>query len=234
MSTLALETSIPMVEIFETVEGEGLKTGYPTTFIRLYNCNLRCTWCDTPYSYAPHKPEYTATVTEIMTDVDSYQNRYICLTGGEPLLYTEKALILIQQLAERPYIEDIHIETNGAIDLTPFHQWRIQHPQGDKVRFIMDFKLSKSGERTRMLMRNFEDLLARDEVKFVISDREDFVEALETVTHEVKEGEILFSPEWTSLSPQTLVEWMLASNQKQIRLNLQTHKYIWHPDQRGV
>ena len=78
---------LPLVEIFETVEGEGTGAGFPTVFVRLYGCNLRCVWCDTPYSYAPAKPERTLTIAEIVDEVRKYGARRICLTGGEPLLY---------------------------------------------------------------------------------------------------------------------------------------------------
>jgi 7-carboxy-7-deazaguanine synthase len=228
------QITLPLVEIFQTVEGEGGKAGYPTTFIRIYNCNLRCTWCDTPYSYAPHPPEMTATVGEILEQVERYGNRHICLTGGEPLLYRDKALALLQELAPLPFLEDIHIETNGAIDLLPFHRWRESSPHGEKIRFIMDFKLLSSGERNKMILGNFLHLTDRDEIKFVISDREAFDEALSVVNRHVRRGQILFSPEWNSLPPDQLVDWLLQSELKDIRLNLQTHKYIWDPDRRGV
>lgn len=228
------EITLPLVEIFQTVEGEGGKTGYPTTFIRLHNCNLRCSWCDTPYSYAPHPPEMIATVEEILKQVKHYGNHHICLTGGEPLLYRDKVLALLQELAPLPFLEDIHIETNGAIDLLPFHRWREASPHGKKIRFIMDFKLTSSGERDKMIIGNFHYLTERDEIKFVISSRDEFNEALSVVENHVRRGQILFSPEWNTLAPDRLVAWLLESKRKNIRLNLQTHKYIWDPERRGV
>lgn len=228
------QITLPLVEIFQTVEGEGGKAGFPTTFIRLHNCNLRCAWCDTPYSYAPHPPEMFATVEEILAKVKHYGNRHICLTGGEPLLYGEKSLALLQELAPLPFLEDIHIETNGAIDLFPFHRWRQSSPHGGKIRFIMDFKLRSSGERDKMIHDNFRHLTERDEIKFVIADREDFNEALSVAESNACPAQILFSPEWNALSPDRLVSWLLQCPRKDIRLNLQAHKYIWDPDRRGV
>lgn len=230
----AKNLTLPMVEIFQTVEGEGLKAGYPTTFIRLYNCNLRCTWCDTKYSYAPYPPEFTATIGEIVEQVERYGNPCICLTGGEPLLYEEKALALIQELAALPSVEDIHIETNGAIRLDRFDTWRKSVPEGKKVRFVMDYKLTSSGEREKMIESNFHLMDERDEIKFVIANREEFDEAMEVVRRCVRKGNILFSPVWETLPPSRLVEWILAGENKRIKLNLQTHKYIWDPNKRGV
>lgn len=89
---------LPMVEIFETVEGEGLKAGFLTTFVRLFNCNLRCVWCDTKYSYAPHTPEFYATIAEVAEKTKALGNPSVCLTGGEPLMHGAKSLALILSL----------------------------------------------------------------------------------------------------------------------------------------
>lgn len=231
MQTIA---KLPMVEIFQTVEGEGLKSGFPTTFVRLYNCNLRCTWCDTQYSYAPHPPEFYASVDEIAVQVDRLGNPSVCLTGGEPLMHGEKSLALLQKLTENPLISDIHVETNGGIDLRPFAQWREGNPEAAKVRFIMDYKLSSSGEKERMVMENFLLLQPQDEIKFVIAKRGEFEEAGEVIEKHYRKGQLLFSPVWDVLPPAELVEMLLQSPYRQARLNLQTHKYIWHPDQKGV
>lgn len=227
--------TLPMVEIFQTVEGEGLKTGFPTTFVRLYNCNLRCTWCDTVYSYAPHPPEFFATIPEIVDQVKTYRNPVICLTGGEPLMHGQKSSALIQALAELEEIEDIHIETNGAIDLLPFHQLRKEHTDASrKVRFIMDFKLASSGEKERMMLKNFHALLPQDEIKFVVGNQEEFDEACEIIDQHYRLGQLLFSPVWDKMEPAALVELLLSSPYKKAKLSLQTHKYIWHPEQKGV
>lgn len=166
---------LPMVEIFETVEGEGLRAGFPTTFVRVFHCNLRCTWCDTTYSYAPSKPEFYATIEEIVQKVAEFGNVNVCLTGGEPLMHGEKSLKLIEELANVSFIEDIHIETNGAIPLQPFVTLRNENENvGKKMRFIMDYKLPASGEMAKMVEENFDLLDDQDEIKFVIQDRQDY------------------------------------------------------------
>lgn len=226
---------LPMVEIFETVEGEGLKAGFLTTFVRLYNCNLRCVWCDTKYSYAPHPPEFYATIEEIVEKTAQYGNPNVCLTGGEPLMHGAKSLALMQALAEAEVIQDIHIETNGAIDLTPFQKERSANAKTmSKVRFILDYKLASSGESERMMLSNFDLLEPQDEIKFVVGSEAEFQEASKVIEDYYKQGQILFSPVWEKLAPADLVKMLLQSPYKGAKLSLQTHKYIWHPDTKGV
>jgi 7-carboxy-7-deazaguanine synthase len=226
---------LPMVEIFETVEGEGVKAGFPTTFVRVFNCNLRCTWCDSTYSYAPSKPEFMASIEEIVIKVKQLGNVHVCLTGGEPLMHGDKSLELMKQLAELDFIEDIHIETNGAISLKAFANLRRENQLvGDRVRFIMDYKLPASGEMEQMIEGNFHYLEDPDEVKFVIQDRVDYETAVQAYQHLYLKGTVLFSPVWGKLAPETLVNWILADKLKRVKLSLQTHKYIWDPETRGV
>ncbi|WP_124728764.1 radical SAM protein [Staphylospora marina] len=223
-----------MVEVFQTVEGEGTRAGFPTTFVRVYNCNLRCTWCDTPYSYAPAKPEYVASVREIIDRVRTFPARHICLTGGEPLMHGDKSLLLLRELARLDHVRDVHVETNGAVALHPFDAWRRGGPDGRKVRFILDWKLPASGETERMIPENLDLLTDRDEIKFVIADERDFREAVEVLRTRVKEGQPLFSPVWETMPPARLVELMLAHELTDVKLSLQLHKIIWHPETRGV
>lgn len=229
------DPKLSMVEIFETVEGEGTRAGFPTTFIRLFYCNLRCVWCDTPYSYAPYKPEYEARVSEIVQKVKNYPHPSVCLTGGEPLLHGRKVERLIEALAGINYIEDIHIETNGSIDLEPFAKLRKSHEAvWRKVRFILDYKLPASGENGRMIHRNFDWLRENDEVKFVIAGEDDFLHAKKIVQTEMKKGIPLFSPVWEKMEPARLVDLMLRHKLGHVKLNLQMHKFIWDPNLRGV
>lgn len=226
---------LPMVEIFETVEGEGTRAGFVTTFVRLFNCNLRCTWCDTTYSYAPAKPEYFAAIEEIVQQVTAYGNHYICLTGGEPLMHGEKSLALVEALAAIPFVSDIHIETNGAIDLQPFVELRMMNSDAaSKVRFVMDWKLPASGEMERMIPENLQLLEAQDELKFVVGDDQDFAIACDLLDQYTPKALPLFSPVWETMPPARLVEKLLQSGKKNVKLSLQIHKVIWHPDARGV
>lgn len=230
-----LQWKLPMVEIFETVEGEGSLAGFPTVFVRVFHCNLRCHWCDTPYSYAPEKPAFEATIGEIIAQIQSFKSKRICFTGGEPLIHREKSAALLLEMASLGHIVDIHIETNGAIDLKPFHHLRknVQSLK-EKMRFIMDYKLKASGERAKMIDDNFMHLQDNDEIKFVISSDEDFQEALDVITSYHKKGQLLFSPVWETMSPRRLVEKVLENELVDVKVSLQLHKIIWDPNERGV
>ncbi|MFD0695847.1 7-carboxy-7-deazaguanine synthase QueE [Paenibacillus sp. GCM10027628] len=221
---------IPMVEIFETVEGEGTRAGFPTVFVRLFGCNLRCTWCDTKYSYPPAEAERTMTIAEILSEVSAYRSRHICLTGGEPLLYGEKSLALVEALAAFEQVDDLHIETNGAIDLAPF----VQAIASPKVRYIMDFKLPDSGEMGQMITSNLGLLREQDELKFVIGSEDDFRTAVEVLQQHPTKALPMFSPVWETMPPRKLVELMLAAGLSKVKLNMQLHKIIWDPAMRGV
>lgn len=229
-----LQIRLPMVEVFETVEGEGMRAGFPTVFVRVFHCNLRCSWCDTPYSYAPAKPVYFATIEEIVGQVNQFSSRAVCLTGGEPLMHQDLSVQLIQALANIESIDDIHIETNGAISLAPFEALRRDNVcVGKKVRFILDYKLPGSGENRKMKAENFTYLRDTDEVKFVIGDKADFLFAMEMLSH-IESGIPLFSPVWETMSPQELVSLILEYKLAQVKLHLQMHKVIWDPSARGV
>lgn len=230
-----LNWTIPMVEIFETVEGEGTAAGFPTVFVRVFHCNLRCTWCDTTYSYAPAKPAFEATIAEIIERISQFKSRRICFTGGEPLIHREKSAALILAMAELSHIVDIHIETNGAIDIAPFAKLREEHDVvKQKARFVIDYKLPASGEREKMIDENFKQLSECDEIKFVIANDEDFEVAKQVIEQFHKRGQVLFSPVWESMPPKKLVEQMLAESLVDVKLSLQMHKIIWDPNERGV
>lgn len=230
-----LQWSLPMVEIFETVEGEGICAGFPTVFVRTFHCNLRCHWCDTPYSYAPAKPAFEATISEILANIQRYSSKRICFTGGEPLIHREKSAALLVAMAQLDHIVDIHIETNGAIPIEPFANLRNEFlPLKEKMRFIIDYKLSASGEREKMIHENFSFLEKQDEIKFVIANDEDFLEAKEVIEANYQKGQILFSPVWETMTPKRLVEKVLEHKLVDVKISLQLHKIIWHPDERGV
>ena len=230
-----LNWTVPMVEIFETVEGEGTAAGFPTVFVRVFHCNLRCTWCDTTYSYAPAKPAFAATIAQITERISQFKSRRICFTGGEPLIHREKSAALLIAMAELPQIVDIHIETNGAIEIAPFAKLREENKVvKQKARFVIDYKLPASGERDKMIDANFKQLSHRDEIKFVIANDEDFAIAKEVIEQFHKRGQVLFSPVWESMPPKKLVEKMLAESLVDVKLSLQMHKIIWDPNERGV
>ncbi|MBU8905242.1 7-carboxy-7-deazaguanine synthase QueE [Desertibacillus haloalkaliphilus] len=230
-----LEWSVPMVEIFETVEGEGSMAGFPTVFVRVFHCNLRCTWCDTPYSYAPAKPAFEATIREIVERIKGYASKRICFTGGEPLIHKEKSAALLKAMADIDDIVDIHVETNGAIDLEPFEKMREEYEQlRSKVRFVIDYKLPDSGENERMIHSNFEQLSSKDEIKFVIASDDDFEKTVEVVNTYHNKGQVLVSPVWETMPPAELVKKVLDHQLADVKVSLQLHKVIWDPDARGV
>lgn len=236
IESAALDTvRLPMVEVFETIEGEGTRAGYVTTFVRVFNCNLRCTWCDTPYSYAPEKPAYYASIAETVAQVKAYENPRVCLTGGEPLMHGDKSRLLLRALAQLDVVNDVHVETNGAIDLSPFQRDREWHTQmSEKVRFIVDYKLPASNEMEKMVTSNFTCLRPDDEVKFVIGSREDFDTALAVLNTHYQTGHVLFSPVFDAMPSAELASLIIKHRLTHVKLNLQVHKYIWDPHRRGV
>jgi 7-carboxy-7-deazaguanine synthase len=131
--------------------------------------------------------------------------------------------------------DDLHIETNGAIDLKPFAELRNKDlVLKKKVRFIMDYKLPDSGETERMVLSNFDVLSGQDEIKFVIGSDHDFEESLKVIKRYYKRGTILMSPVWDSMPPYQLVDKVLSHGLAHVKVNIQLHKVIWAPDQRGV
>jgi 7-carboxy-7-deazaguanine synthase len=229
-----LSSKLPVSEIFQSLEGEGTKAGFPTTFIRLFGCNLKCSWCDTQYSYEPEESCEYLKISQIVARVMPYQNRNLCLTGGEPLIHGEKCLELLKALARLETVHDIHVETNGSVDLELFVKLRKQDFWVNrKMRFIMDYKLPGSGETARMLPANFDLLLGQDEIKFVIADDQDFEFALEVLKKWYFRGQLLFSPVWGRMDLKKLAELIIANNVKNAKLNLPFHKIIWGA-RRGV
>ncbi len=221
---------LPLVEIFETVEGEGTQAGYPTVFVRLFGCPLRCVWCDTPYSYAPAKAEFTMTIEQIVLRVASFKAARVCLTGGEPLMYHEHSAALLRALSELPRLVDVHVETSGAIDLTSF----LKDVRSSKVRYIVDYKLKESGQTAKMIAANFTVLRPQDELKFVIASDADFDEAMAVLDRFHPLCTVLVSPVFGAMEPEHLVDRLLKEGRPHVKLNLQIHKVIWDPNQRGV
>ena len=224
------QARLPLVELFETVEGEGTRAGFPTVFVRLFGCPLRCTWCDTPYSYPPDKPQRVLSVAEIREEVGRFPWRHVCVTGGEPLMYAEKSAMLLAALASLPHVVDVHVETSGAVAIAPF----LAAVPSEKVRYIVDYKLPASGEEAAMVTDNLRRLRPQDELKFVIADEDDFRRAVEVLNTYRPRGQVLFSPVWDTMPPRRLVELILAHGLAEVKLNLQLHKVIWDPQARGV
>ena len=206
-------------EIYKSIQGESSFTGLPCVFVRLTGCHLRCTWCDTAYAFYEGRE---MSILEIVQEVKSLGISLVELTGGEPLLQAE-AVDLVRELLDQNF--QVLIETSGAIDVS------ILDPRAVK---IMDIKCPGSGMSDKMIWDNLKYLGVRDEIKFVIKDRKDFDWACDVIQNRrLASKVILFSSVFGELNPQKLSEWILEKNLN-VRLQLQVHKYIWHPETRGV
>jgi 7-carboxy-7-deazaguanine synthase len=225
-----------ITEIYKSLQGESTYAGLPCVFVRLTGCNLRCTWCDSEYTFqGGHK----MSIGEVLDEVArlSPGGGLIEITGGEPMLQEREVVPLMQALLQDGY--KILLETSGERPLE-----RVPH----EVVKIVDVKCPGSGEGNTFCRENLETLTPRDEVKFVLSSRGDYEFAREFVNLyklDEKVNAILFSPAFRKdatgardsshclLDPQELAEWIIADNVP-ARLGLQLHKYIWDPAVKGV
>ena len=218
------ELSLNVSEIFHSIQGEGSMAGLPCVFIRLQGCNLRCKWCDTPYALEIKEKADILTLRQTIDRISGYKCKFIEFTGGEPLLQ-KNVLPLMQYLAENGYT--IAVETNGNIDIGIT-------PPG--VIRIMDLKCPSSGMGDKNNFNNIEKLNEGDNVKFVIADKEDY-EWAKSIYYEYelydKPIHLIFSPAFGLMEAKELAARILEDKLK-VRLQLQLHKYIWHPDKRGV
>jgi 7-carboxy-7-deazaguanine synthase len=207
-------------EIFASIQGESTYSGLPCVFVRLTGCNLRCSYCDTRYAYDEGRE---MTGDEIVTEVISYSLRLVEITGGEPLLQNE-VLTLISRLNDQGL--SVLIETNGSINIEDVDR---------RATIIMDVKTPGSSMSETLYAANFENLKRSDELKFVITSRADYEWAKDVVTKFVlhEKCTVHFSPAYSLIQPSDLSAWILQ-DKLSVRLNLQLHKYIYHPDRRGV
>jgi 7-carboxy-7-deazaguanine synthase len=224
-----------LIEIYKSVQGESSFAGLPCIFVRLAGCNLRCSWCDSEYTF---KGGYKQSLDEVEAAVAALAPvRLVEFTGGEPMLQERELIPLMERLLAQGYT--LMIETSGERPLANVPK---------AVHKIVDVKCPGSGEGSSFRMENLEMLTKCDEVKFVISDRSDYESAREfTRDHKLAEraGGVLFSPAFKkapslerstsncALDPRLLVEWMLEDGVP-ARLSLQIHKYIWEPQKKGV
>lgn len=208
-------------EIYVSIQGESTHAGRPCAFVRLSACDLRCSWCDTPYAFTGGTK---MSIDEVVAAVEQLRCPLVELTGGEPLLQPE-AIPLMQQLVARGH--EVLIETGGhlPIDRLPA-----------EVVAIVDVKCPASGESAKMHWPNLDHLRAHDEVKFVIADRGDYEYARGIVRERdlaSRTEAVLFSPVFGAIAPAELARWILEDHLP-VRLQLQQHKYVWAPDARGV
>jgi 7-carboxy-7-deazaguanine synthase len=209
-----------VTEIFHSIQGESSYAGLPCVFVRLTGCPLRCSWCDSEYTFHGGTD---MTLEQVMSRVRSYGCRLVEVTGGEPL-HQQEALRLIEVLCEEGYT--VLVETSGAIDISPVDQ---------RARVILDVKCPGSGMMDRMDWDNLGRVTAKDEVKFVIKDRADYDWAVSILKQYDLEHRcmVLFGPVFGDLDLRQLAEWILADKLR-VRFQMQLHKYIWDPQMRGV
>ncbi|MEN1727899.1 MAG: 7-carboxy-7-deazaguanine synthase QueE [Pseudomonadota bacterium] len=208
---------LKITEIFTSIQGESDLVGWPTVFVRLTGCPLRCRWCDTPYSFGGGE---WMSIDSIVEQVKATGVRRVCVTGGEPLTQ-KRCLILLSALCDAGCI--VSLETSGALSVAA-----VDH----RVIKVMDLKAPGSLEVDRNEWANLDHLQPHDQIKIVIADRRDFDWAIAQVRqHTLDRWQVLFSPVNGELRPRDLAEWILAE-QAPVRLQLQLHKYLWG-DEKG-
>ena len=209
----ASESRLKLTEIFHSLQGEADAVGWPTVFVRLTGCPLRCTYCDTAYAF--YGGEWW-TLESVLARVASFGARHVCVTGGEPLAQ-RASLALMRALCDAGY--QVSLETSGAHDVSQVDA---------RVVRVVDIKTPDSNESQRNLLENLELLNAHDQIKFVLCSRADYEWAkqcvLERVLHE--RCSVLFSPSHQQIAPRDLAEWILA-DRLPVRFQLQLHKQLW-------
>ncbi|MCG6960252.1 radical SAM protein [bacterium BMS3Abin03] len=207
-------------EIYYSVQGESTSAGLPCVFVRLTYCNLRCTYCDTEYAFYEGKEK---TVEEIIGEVKKFGYKLVEVTGGEPL-FQEESFPLMKRLCDEGF--DAMLETGGSLSIENVDE---------RVKIIMDLKCPSSGMLKKNIYENVNYLKSSDELKFVIGNREDYDWAKGIIVKYDLMGKcsILFSVVFGELEPITLVNWILE-DKLNVRFQLQMHKYIWHPETKGV
>ena len=204
---------LKLTEIFLSPQGEARDAGWPTVFVRLTGCPLRCQYCDTAYAF--HGGQWWD-IDAILAEVARHGVRHVCVTGGEPLAQ-KRCLALLSKLCDAGYV--VSLETSGAIDISGVDT---------RVSRVLDIKTPGSGEVERNLWSNLPLLTAHDQVKFVICSRADFDWAKDVVSeHRLHDTcDVLFSPSHAQVSPRELADWIVAE-QLPVRFQLQLHKILW-------
>jgi 7-carboxy-7-deazaguanine synthase len=219
--TFASKEQLNIIEIFSSVQGETSFAGLPTAFIRLAACNLRCSWCDTSYSFGRGD---VFGLPQILEKVDEFGCRNVCVTGGEPLLQ-KNVYPLMTQLCDKNYI--VSVETGGSLSIEEIDP---------RVHIILDIKCPDSNMSDRNFWPNLSAIRPEDEVKFVINGYQDYLyakEVCEKFQLFSRKIPVLLSPVFDMLDSKELVNWVLQ-DKLPVRLNMQLHKFIWSATTRGV
>lgn len=199
-------------EIFHSLQGEADAVGYPTVFVRLTGCPLRCRYCDTDYAF--HAGDWLS-LDAILEKVRGYGTHHVCVTGGEPLAQPDCPKLL-ERLCDAGF--EVSLETSGALDIASVDP---------RVSRVVDVKTPGSQETARNRIENFELLTPHDQLKFVICSREDYDWSKAFLQeHGLARHRILFSPSYNDISPTELADWILA-DRLPVRFQLQLHKILW-------
>lgn len=213
VSPVSSHSRVKLTEIFLSIQGEADHVGWPTVFVRLTGCPLRCQYCDTQYAF--HGGEWFS-IDDVLARVVGFAVRHVCVTGGEPLAQKGCATLLTR-LCDAGF--EVSLETSGAMDISNVDE---------RVARVIDIKTPGSGEVERNRLENLERLRARDQLKFVICDRADFEWASRFVAERSlqKHCAVLFSPSYGQVAPGDLAEWILTARVP-VRLQVQLHKVLW-------
>jgi 7-carboxy-7-deazaguanine synthase len=201
-----------VIEVFHSLQGEGPLTGVRTTFIRTARCNLRCSWCDSKYSFGPGRPR---SLESLLAEVARHRTRHVCLTGGEPLLQRESRT-LVERLSRRGITTVI--ETGGSLDVSPY----LRIP---RVVLSVDVKCPSSRMQTHNRWENLPLLRRTDVLKLVIADRKDYLYARGVVRRYRGPAAVVFQPVWGTQAGR-LADWVLH-DRLDVRVMLQEHKVLW-------
>ena len=223
-------TSLRLTEIFHSVQGEGSTVGLPTTFVRLTGCSLRCSWCDTTYSFHGGRDW---SLDEVMERLRPIKTKRVCVTGGEPLDQPEACLALMDRLLREGYF--VVLETSGSLDVGAADKLQPR----DMLQLSVDVKCPASHMQKRNRLENLALLRPHDQLKFVLSDRRDYDYAKEILAAHPTRAGVLFQPMWPSPDPVTetklvgepatlrnVAEWVIADG-LDVRVGTQMHKVIW-------
>jgi len=223
-----------VIEKFTSIDGEGPSAGALATFIRFLGCDLRCSWCDTKYSWDGEAEPEMMTAEEIYQFIQASGAHNVTLTGGEPLIQ-EGMSELIGLLIEDGMLT-IRIETHGGVDITPLKEEFDMLVAPYDLQFIVDFKLPDSGMLDAMCLDNLNAVGFHDTYKFVIASETDLNKAIEIVQAYNLAGRchVYFSPVIDLIEPKLIVEKMVEKKLNDVKLQLQLHKYIWPKEMRGV
>lgn len=219
-----------IIEKFLSIDGEGPTSGELATFIRFQGCNLRCSWCDTTYSWDKENTSEVLTAEEIYKYIKENKVTNVTLTGGEPLI--QKNIHELLELLNSDENLKVHIETNGSVSIGSFKNKFINN----NISYIVDFKLPSSNMMDRMDFNNLSIVESNDVYKFVIGSKEDLEMVYEIICkyNLTSKCFVYLSPVSGNIEMQEIVEFMKDKNLNRVRLQVQLHKIIWDKNARGV